>query len=124
VQFYAWGLYSRHSSGEKKPNHIQVEIRDPVEAVRWLDSRQDSVLIAHNLHLFLDIPEVVQAIQNGVPRWKQTRFVPCDDFAGYSNTAGIGEDLHGYRILSFQMKETLFHLQMELAQECEGGTKP
>ena len=32
----------------------------------------DTVLIVHNLHLFLDTPEVVQAIQNGIPRWKAT----------------------------------------------------
>jgi hypothetical protein len=29
---------------------------------------QDTVLLAHNLHLFLDIPEVIQAIHNGIPR--------------------------------------------------------
>jgi hypothetical protein len=32
----------------------------------------DTVLIANNLHLFLDIPEVIQAIQNGITRWKGT----------------------------------------------------
>ena len=51
---------------------ILEEIRDPVEAIKWLDGFSDTVLIAHNLHLFLDIPEVVQAIQNGVFRWKAT----------------------------------------------------
>lgn len=51
---------------------ILEEIRDPVEAIKWLDGFGDTVLIAHNLHLFLDIPEVVQAIQNGVFRWKAT----------------------------------------------------
>ncbi|MGA2224656.1 MAG: AAA family ATPase, partial [Syntrophobacteraceae bacterium] len=71
VQFYAWDCI-RGIHPAKKPNHIQVEIRDPVEAVRWLDGRQDTVLIAHNLHLFLDIPEVAQAIQNGVTTWKAT----------------------------------------------------
>ena len=30
-----------------------------------------AVLLAHNLHMFLDIPEVVQAIQNGYI-WKST----------------------------------------------------
>lgn len=33
---------------------------------------QDTVLLAHNLHLFLDIPEVIQAIVNGVAKWKST----------------------------------------------------
>ena len=49
---------------------VVEEIKDPVEAINWLGFTRDSVLIADNLHLFLDIPEVIQAIQNGVPRWK------------------------------------------------------
>ena len=48
------------------------EIKDPVEALNWLNGFQDTVLIAHNLHLFLDSPELIQAIQNGVARWKAT----------------------------------------------------
>ena len=48
------------------------EIKDPVEALNWLNGYQDTVLICHNLHLFLDSPEVIQAIQNGIARWKAT----------------------------------------------------
>jgi len=48
------------------------EVKDPVEAINWLNGFHDTVLIVHNLHLFLDTPEVVQAIQNGIPRWKAT----------------------------------------------------
>jgi len=48
------------------------EIKDPVEALNWLNGYQDKVLIAHNLHLFLDSPEVIQGIQNGIARWKAT----------------------------------------------------
>jgi hypothetical protein len=51
-------------------NTIVEDIRDPVSAITWLNGTVDTVLIAHNLHLFLDIPEVVQAIQNGVSKWK------------------------------------------------------
>jgi hypothetical protein len=54
-----------------KPQTID-EIRDPVEAVNQLGQIQDTVLLAHNLHLFLDIPEVIQAIQNGISKWKST----------------------------------------------------
>jgi SpoVK/Ycf46/Vps4 family AAA+-type ATPase len=46
------------------------EIRDPVEAVKWLNMYRDTVLICHNLHLFLEIPELIQAIQNGITVWK------------------------------------------------------
>ena len=48
------------------------EIRDPSQALSWLNELHDTVLIVHNLHLFLESPEVVQAIQNGVSRWKAT----------------------------------------------------
>ena len=48
------------------------EIKDPVEALNWLNGYQDTVLICHNLHLFLESPEVIQAIQNGISRWKAT----------------------------------------------------
>jgi len=48
------------------------EIKDPVEALNWLNGYQDTVLICHNLHLFLDSPEVIQGIQNGIARWKAT----------------------------------------------------
>ena len=51
-------------------NTIVEDIRDPVSAITWLNGTVDTVLIAHNIHLFLDIPEVVQAIQNGVAKWK------------------------------------------------------
>jgi len=48
------------------------EIRDPAQALSWLNELNDTVLIVHNLHLFLDSPEVIQAIQNGIARWKAT----------------------------------------------------
>jgi len=48
------------------------EIKDPVEALNWLNGYQDTVLICHNLHLFMESPEVIQAIQNGISRWKAT----------------------------------------------------
>jgi len=54
-----------------KPQAID-EIRDPIEAINRLGDVQDTVLLAHNLHLFLDIPEVIQALQNGITRWKST----------------------------------------------------
>ncbi|MFH0996196.1 MAG: AAA family ATPase [Pseudomonadota bacterium] len=55
-----------------KENSPLDEIRDPVEAIKWLSCCTDTVLIAHNLHLFLEVPEVIQAIQNGVIKWKGT----------------------------------------------------
>ena len=40
------------------------ETKDPVNAVLYLNNFNDTVLIVHNLHLFLDVPEVIQSIQN------------------------------------------------------------
>ena len=48
------------------------ETKDPVNAVLYLNNFSDTVLIVHNLHLFLDVPEVIQSIQNGIVRWKAT----------------------------------------------------
>ena len=48
------------------------EIPNPVDGIQWLSGKQDTVLICHNLHLFLDDPGVIQAIHNGIPIWKAT----------------------------------------------------
>lgn len=60
--------------GIRKTGTTQIidDIRDPVQAIEWLNMHSDTVLITHNLHLFLNagVPEVIQAIQNGVTRWK------------------------------------------------------
>ncbi|HPC67676.1 MAG TPA: AAA family ATPase [Syntrophorhabdaceae bacterium] len=56
----------RESSGGK----VIDEIRDPVQAIQYLNGNTDTVLIIHNLHLFLEIPEVIQSIQNGITVWK------------------------------------------------------
>ena len=67
-RFVAWDCI--RGIKDLESGKILEEIRDPVEAVRWLDGMGDCVLIAHNLHLYLEVPEVVQAIQNGAFRWK------------------------------------------------------
>ena len=69
-RFFAWDCIQGIKDLESKK--IIEEIRDPVEAVNWLKEYADTVLLMHNLHLFMDIAEVVQSIQNGVHRWKST----------------------------------------------------
>ena len=61
--------------GKQRHSKPIDEIKDPVEALNWLNGYQDTVLICHNLHLFLDTPEVIQAIQNGIARWKANRLL-------------------------------------------------
>jgi len=68
-QFLAWDC----TTGIRQPNSLTVvdQIYDPVDAIRYLDHLQDTVLMLHNLHLFMDSsPEIIQAIQNGINRWK------------------------------------------------------
>jgi len=69
-EFYCWDCIR----GIRQAGHLQVleEIRDPVAAINWLNHQQNRVLLVQNLHLFLEIPEVIQSIQNGITRWKAT----------------------------------------------------
>jgi len=66
-RFYSWDCIRGVRSLTE--NKVADEIQDPVAAVNWLDRLPNTVLIAHNLHMFTDIPEVLQAIQNGVYVW-------------------------------------------------------
>ena len=67
-RFFAWDcMRGIRQAGSAK---ILEEVRDPVEALSWLNNSMDTVLLAHNLHLFTDSPEIIQAIQNGAELWK------------------------------------------------------
>ena len=69
-QFYSWDCLL--GIRELPSSKVTDAITDPVEAISWLNRLHDTVLLIHNLHLFLEAPEVVQAIQNGVSQWKAT----------------------------------------------------
>ena len=111
-EFYAWDCIRGICN---LPNHTVTEdIRDPVTAVTWLDDTKDTVLIAHNLHLFLDIPEVVQAIQNGVARWKSLG--SCLVMVAPSvNLRPELEKLFHVIDLPLPTQDQLFSMQQELA---------
>jgi len=67
-RFYSWDcMRGIRQAGSAK---IIEEIRDPVDALQWLNASMDTVLLMHNLHLFLDSPEIIQGIQNGAEFWK------------------------------------------------------
>lgn len=55
---------------EQVSGQILDDVVDPLEAVKWLGSHTDTVLIAHNFHHFTDSVEIIQAIQNCIPLWK------------------------------------------------------
>jgi AAA+ superfamily predicted ATPase len=69
-RFFAWDCITGiREAGLPK---VAEEITDPVHALTWLHGQVDTILIVHNLHLFMENPEVIQALQNGVIRWKAT----------------------------------------------------
>lgn len=56
---------------EFRSEHLRHEdITSPIDAVQWLQSAQDTVLICHGLALFADDPMVQQAILNAIPFYK------------------------------------------------------
>lgn len=62
-----YGIY------DHKSNQIE-EIVDPAQAISYLNNLRDTILIFHNLHLFVNQdnpnPVLVQTIQNGMKLWK------------------------------------------------------
>ncbi|MCE5333749.1 MAG: AAA family ATPase [Desulfobacteraceae bacterium] len=65
---FAWDC----NRGIRKAGSLKVEeaLLDFVQAASWLNEQTDTILFAHNLHRFMDVPEYIQAIQNGVQLWK------------------------------------------------------
>ena len=51
---------------------IVEEETNPIAAMEYLSHHGQTVMVAHNLHLFFEAPEVVQAIQNHAKTWKST----------------------------------------------------
>ena len=95
---------------------IIEEIKDPVESINWLNSFQDMVLLSHNLHLFLEVPEVIQAIQNGIPRWKATGCALVLISPIIQMRAEVEKFFHVID-LKLPNEEELFNLQVELGKK-------
>jgi len=49
---------------------LQEDLQNPVDAVNWLSSAKDTVLICHGLAAYLDDPMVSQSILNAIPLYK------------------------------------------------------
>jgi hypothetical protein len=53
------------------PNGLEVEEEtNPIAAMEYLAQHGQTIMVAHNLHLFFDAPEVIQATQNHSKTWK------------------------------------------------------
>lgn len=111
--FYTWDCIHGIRDMKRK---ITDEIRDPVMAMNYLNELRDTVMIVHNLHLFIENPEVIQAIQNGIPRWKATGCA----IVMISPIIRLGpetEKLFHVIELPLPDDEELFRLQTEMGKE-------
>lgn len=62
--FFSWDCIQGIMQGDVP---VDNQIVDPLDAIKWITSQQDNtVLIANNLHLFIEGPDIIQAIQNAV----------------------------------------------------------
>ena len=69
---------------ETGKREVVDEILNPVDAINWIRGKRDTVLICHNLHLFLNNPELIQAVQLAALAFKRLGnclIVPCPTLA-------------------------------------------
>lgn len=58
---FAWDcIRGIRQSGKRE---VIEEILNPVDAIHWIKGQRNTLLVCHNLHLFLNNPELIQAIQ-------------------------------------------------------------
>ncbi len=115
--FYCWDCI-RGIRPAKQATPVE-EIRDPVMAINWLNNFQNRVLMAENLHLFLNIPEVIQSLANGVLRWKASGC--C--LVMVSPLLEVSPEVEKlFTVIDLPLPDTqeLYNLQSELAQSVNG----
>lgn len=68
ITYLAWNCITgiRAANSQK----VVEDMTDPIDAITYLNSQQDTLMIFHNLDLFFSAPEVIQAVQNGAQIWK------------------------------------------------------
>jgi hypothetical protein len=110
---YAWDCLR----GIRKAATLKVEEQafDPTVTMNWLSDQQDTILFAHNLHMFMEIPEVKQAIQNGVQVWKSKGNCLC----AISPSINLPPEVEKFFfVIDFPLpdEERLEQIQTELSQ--------
>jgi len=100
---------------ERETGKTVEDITDPLAAVKWLGSRNDTVLFAQNFHHFMGAVEVIQEIQNSIPVWKGSGC--CLVMVGPRVQLPVEIDSF-MTILDFRLPslEELRHIQHELGQ--------
>jgi hypothetical protein len=101
-------------------NRIVSDSPDPIEAIKALTSERKNVLIALNLHMFFDSPELKQAIANGVNYWKSRSNCLIIISPVLILPPEIEKLIHVIG-LSLPDKADMVHIQEELLVGLEGG---
>jgi hypothetical protein len=73
VKATGWKTYSwdcLRGITDPESDRTLEDINDPLNALKWLGSKGDAILIAQNFHHFMGSVEIIQAIQNSLPVWK------------------------------------------------------
>ncbi len=58
-------------------NQVVDDIYDPLQALRWLTGKSNTVLFANNYHRFMANTEIIQELQNSIPIWKSQASTLC-----------------------------------------------
>ncbi len=94
---------------------IHEDITNPVEAVNWLTSSKDTVLICHGLSQFCDDPMVSQSILNAIPIYKGIG--SCLVIISPTSTLPIQlQPFFHLMEVKLPEEEALFRLQTELGE--------
>jgi hypothetical protein len=93
------------------------DIRTPVKAISWLNEHRQTVLIAHNLHLYLNHADVIQSIQNSVRLWKGT----STSLVVVSPIIDLGPEIEKFfHVIDLPLPgdQELYDIQAELGKSC------
>ena len=73
IKAEGWKTYSwdcLRGITEPETGRTLDDIADPLQALKWLEGKGDTILIAQNFHHFIASVEIIQEIQNSLPIWK------------------------------------------------------
>ena len=55
---------------DRESEKVIEDVIDPLGAIKWLGSQNDTVLLVQNYHHFISSVEIIQEIQNSLAIWK------------------------------------------------------
>jgi ATP-dependent 26S proteasome regulatory subunit len=112
-QSYCWDCLRGISDRESEK--IVEDVIDPLGAIKWLGSQNDTVLLVQNFHHFVSSVEIIQEIQNSIAIWKASGC--CLVIVGPPAQLPL-EITSFFTMLGFKLptRDELYTIQQELAQ--------